>query len=141
MNITNEGEVPATALKVTLPTEPRLDLTSFSNSKTQTTEDGLDLQPGETAVLILTVTTGSDDVLGEFRGSVALNSDLASASINYIFYVTSLDKLNVSVKVEDEFTYFASDKPLVSGAVVTLRNPRRGYQEQRITTNKTGEWM
>ncbi|XP_046573868.1 uncharacterized protein LOC124281912 isoform X2 [Haliotis rubra] len=137
VNIKNEGEVTAKSLRVTLPPEPRLTMSAYSTTTTTASEDGLDLHPNETAILVLTVTTGATDSLGQFSGSVALNSDLSSASISYRFYVTSQEKLNITVRVEDEYTYFASDKPLVSGAVVTLRNPRRRYSEQRITSNQT----
>ncbi|XP_046548307.1 uncharacterized protein LOC124258285 [Haliotis rubra] len=137
INIKNEGEVTAKSLRVTLPSEPRLTMSAYSTTTTTASEDRLDLLPNETAILVLTVTTGATDSLGQFSGSVALNSDLSSASISYRFYVTSQEKLNITVRVEDEYTYFASDKPLVSGAVVTLRNPRRRYTEQRITSNHT----
>ncbi|XP_048249483.1 uncharacterized protein LOC124117067 [Haliotis rufescens] len=137
VNIKNEGEVTAKSLRVTMPSEPRLTMSAYSTTTRIASVDGLDLQPNETAILVLTVTTGATDGLGQISGSVALNSDLSSASISYRFYVTSQEKLNITVRVEDEYTYFASDKPLVSGAVVTLRNPRRGYTEQRITTNQT----
>ncbi|XP_048249484.1 uncharacterized protein LOC124117058 [Haliotis rufescens] len=135
--IKNEGQVTAKSLRVTMPSEPRLAISAYSTTTRIASVDGLDLHQNETAILVLTVTTGATDGLGQFSGSVALNSDLSSASISYRFYVTSQEKLNIKVRVEDEYTYFASDKPLVSGAVVTLRNPRRGYTEQRITNNQT----
>ncbi|XP_048252814.1 uncharacterized protein LOC124134850 [Haliotis rufescens] len=137
INIKNEGEVSAKSLRVAMPSESRLTMSAFSSETTLDSADGLDLQPNETAILILTFTTGAADSLGQFTGSVALNSDLFSASIPFTFYVTSQETLNITVRVEDEYTYFATGKPLVSGAVVTLQNPRRGYRQQRTTTNQT----
>ncbi|XP_046548308.1 uncharacterized protein LOC124258286 [Haliotis rubra] len=78
INIKNEGEVTAKS-RVTLPSEPRLTMSAYSTTTTTASEDGLDLHPNETAILVLTVTTGATDSLGQFSGSVALNSDLSSA--------------------------------------------------------------
>lgn len=46
--------------------------------------------------------------------------------------------MNLSVRVEDEYTYFAPGKPLLAGATVKLSNPRRHYSMELITNNDTG---
>ena len=138
IELKNEGEVAATNVLASLPADPRLSLLSFSNAN-QTSEEtgGLILFPGDTAIMSLAVTT-ANSALGEMSGTIAVNSDLASATMRYKFYITSIQKLNLTFFVKDEYTYFASGAPLVSGAEVRLSNPRRGYAETRFTTNETG---
>ena len=86
----------------------------------------------------LAVTMGNS-ALGEMSGTIVVNSQLASATLRYKFYITSTQKLNLTFFVKDEYTYFASGAPLVSGAEVRLTNPRRGYSVTRFTTNETGK--
>ena len=138
VELRNEGEVTATAVRPDLPNDSRISLVSFSSmNQTSTENDELNLLPGETAIMSLAVTVG-DSALGEISGTIAVNSDLASATLRYKFYITSTQKLNLTFLVKDEYTYFASGAPLLSGAEVRLANPRRGYSESRFTTNDTG---
>ena len=46
--------------------------------------------------------------------------------------------MNITFVIKDEYTYFASGSPLVTGAEVRLVNPNRGYSESRYTLNNTG---
>jgi hypothetical protein len=46
--------------------------------------------------------------------------------------------MNLTFVIKDEYTYFASGSPLVTGAEVRLVNPNRGYSESRYTLNNTG---
>ena len=53
-----------------------------------------------------------------------------------IYYVLcSSTESILTIAVEDEFTYFAGNKPKLSNAVITLSN---GFTKQRQTTNATG---
>ena len=139
VELRNEGEVAATNVRADLPVDSRLSLVSFSNMNQTADEDGeLALLPGQTASMSLAVTTGNS-ALGEMSGTIAANSQLASATLKYKFYITSTQKLNLTYFVKDEYTYFASGAPLVSGAEVRLTNPRRGYSVTKFTTNETGK--
>ncbi|KAI0218858.1 hypothetical protein LSAT2_029466 [Lamellibrachia satsuma] len=53
------------------------------------------------------------------------------------FVLVSSDKLNLTVRVEDEFTYFADGRPLLAGAKVTLRSRLRGVSLTQYT-NESG---
>ncbi|XP_041349606.1 uncharacterized protein LOC121368912 [Gigantopelta aegis] len=140
VNVTNLGEVSATNVKALLPSGSLVSLVSFGRSTgSTTTKGGLSLKPGESALLVITATADSTMEIGETSGTIAINSDLATASLRYHFYITSLNTLDLRIRVEDEYTYFASDKPLVSGAEITLLNPRRGIKMVLHTTNQTGE--
>ena len=55
----------------------------------------------------------------------SVEATLASVSINtslmfFRFLVSSTSRVNLTVSVEDEYTFFSPDKPLVSGATVQL---------------------
>ena len=45
--------------------------------------------------------------------------------------------MNLTVVVEDEYSYFAEGRPLLSDAVITLSSSARGYRE-RLTTGESG---
>ena len=139
VELRNEGEVAATNVRADLPVDPRLSLISFSNTNQTSKENHeLILLPREWSIMSLAITPGNS-LLGEMGGTIAVNSDLASATLRYKFYITSIQKLNMTFFVKDEYTYFASGAPLVSGAEVRLTNPRRGYSETKYTTNETGK--
>ena len=50
-------------------------------------------------------------------------------TIHFRILVSSDMLMNLTVVVEDEYTYFAEGRPLLSGAVVTLTNSQRGIRE------------
>ncbi|VDI49478.1 Hypothetical predicted protein [Mytilus galloprovincialis] len=141
VQVHNDGEVAAKDVIVSLPNDNRLSLVSFKtvdSLNSNENNDGITISPNEVAMMSLVVTTGLNDGLGEMSGTIVLNTDLTAASLSYRFYITSLSKLNLTISVKDEYTYFASGAPLVSGAEVRLINPRRQYSEKRYTTNETG---
>ena len=55
----------------------------------------------------------------------------------FSFVLVSSDKLNLTVRVEDEFTYFATGRPLLAGAKVTLRSRLRSISITQYT-NESG---
>ena len=55
----------------------------------------------------------------------------------YRFVVASSDILNLTVIVEDEYTYFVDDRPLLSGATVRLTG-RYGQETLEQITDDTG---
>ena len=138
IELSNLGEVTARNVQLDLPHDPRLSLVTFSAMNQTATPP--DLPPRLSASITLAVTTSSDNGLGEMSGVIAVNSDLASATLRYKFYITSIQQLDLVFFMKDEYTYFASGAPLVSGAEVRLINPRQGYSETRYTTNETGKF-
>ncbi|KAL5014467.1 hypothetical protein ScPMuIL_008737 [Solemya velum] len=144
VEVTNIGEVMAQNLLVTMPTNQQFSIIAFSistnSSEIESSEENLltKLLPQETATLSIAVTTSSSDKLGEMSGNIAFNSRLTSASLPYHINITSVQLLNLSITVEDEFTYFAYDHPAVSNAEVHLTSPRQQYREIRHTTNESG---
>ncbi|WAR18704.1 TEuncharacterized [Mya arenaria] len=141
VRITNEGEVTASNVVLSLPNDARISIVSFANINATTDGvegESLTISPGHSAQLTLSVIIGGNEALGEMSGVIYLNSDLTSTPLRYRFYITSIQQFNLTFTVKDEYTYFAADSPLVSNGKVTLVNPRRGYFETRYTTNETG---
>ena len=137
--LNNDGEVFAKNVRLGFPNDPRISVVSISAPNQAQTLDKFDMPAGSNVSITIAVTTSDDAGLGEMTGTIAVNSDLASASLRYKFYITSIQQLDLVFYVKDEYTYFASGSPLVSGAEVRLTNPRRRYSEQRYTTNTTGD--
>ncbi|KAL3847724.1 hypothetical protein ACJMK2_018620 [Sinanodonta woodiana] len=138
--LSNQGEVAARNIVTDFPNDQRLSIVSFSNVKdnSSSTSENITIASGEVATMAIAVTIPQDAGLGEISGTIAVNSELASATIDYVFFITSIRRLNLTFAVKDEYTYFASGAPLVSGAEVRLSNPQRQYSEKRFTTNETG---
>ncbi|KAH3711735.1 hypothetical protein DPMN_071408 [Dreissena polymorpha] len=141
IGIKNIGEVAATNIDISLPNDPRITLVSLSlvnSSEDAVTGDELGILPDGEAQITFGVTIGSNAALGEFHGLIYVNSKLTSTPLQYEFFVTSLQQFNLTFTIKDEYTYFAEGSPLVSGAKVTLSNPRRQYAQTLYSTNETG---
>ena len=61
------------------------------------------------------------------------------ATIRFRILVSSDMLMNLTVLVEDEYSYFAEGRPLLSGAVITLTNSQRGIRET-LTIQERAEW-
>lgn len=141
VTIYNIGEVAAKAATVNLPNDSRLSLVSFTvigNETQGANSEYINIPAGGAAQMFIAVRTQDTAAVGEMSGTIYLNSELSSSPLSYKFYITSIQKFNITFTVKDEYTYFAAGSPLVSNAKVTLVNPRRGYSETRYTTNETG---
>ena len=141
IGIKNIGEVAATNVDISLPNDPRITLVSLSlvnRSEDAAIADELSINPDGEAQMTFGVTIGSNAALGEFHGTIYVNSKLTSTPVQYEFFVTSLQRFNLTFTIKDEYTYFAEGSPLVAGAKVTLSNPRRQYAQTLYTTNETG---
>ena len=128
VRIQNTGEVPAENVRLDIPSDPRLSLVSFSTNETDANGNHV-MSAGSDGSFSLAVTIASTESLGQLSGRIAVNTDLTTSYLSYTFYITSIRDLNLTVLVEDEYTYFATDRPLLAGATVVLSNPRRRYSE------------
>ena len=133
----NDGEVAATNVRLDLPADNRLSLVSFSTDQTDTSDvSGRVIPAGGSGRFSLAVTVPRNESLGELSGSIAINTESTTSHLPYTFYVTSIRNLDLTVRVEDEYTYFAADRPLVAGALVRLTNPRIRYSETLLTSDE-----
>ena len=136
INITNVGTIPAHMVRAVLPMSEFLSLISFGNALQQT-EGELTLGSGESAALSVLVTVPAEQPLGDITGQIVISSVETFRVIRFNLLVSSNILMNLTVVVEDEYTYFAEGLPLLSNAIVRLINNKRGIRET-ITTGESG---
>ena len=126
ITVMNTGRVAANNVQPLLPSNNVISIVSFGNAQQNGTS--LDLGSGQSAMLSLLVQTPETQSLGDISTAIAVISAQVSASIPIRFTVSSDLLMNLTVIVEDEFTYFASGEPLVNDAAITLINYQRGIR-------------
>ena len=135
-NVTNVGRVEATSVRAILPATDFISFISFGTQ--QQVEGVLTLGSRESALLSILVQTPSNQQLGEINGNIIVYSKETSRSIPLRFVVSSDVQLNLTVRVEDEYTYFAAGEPLVNNAVVRLVNIQRNIRVTKTTEADNG---
>ena len=123
----NKGKKNATNLKIEIPDGSHIRLVSSIPDilKAQSSVD-----------LTFSTRIPSQEPLGEKSGQMVVTCGQSSyAYINYKLYITSTDTLNLTIIVEDEFTFFAEGNPLVQDSIVTLRNQVHNYYNRSQITN------
>ena len=135
-NVTNVGTIPAHMVRAVLPMTEYLSLVSFGSSLQQA-EGELSLGSGESAILSILATIPADQPLGDISGQIVISSVETFEVIRFNIIVSSNILMNLTVAVEDEYTYFAEGSPPLSDAVVTLTNNKRDIQEL-LTTDESG---
>ena len=98
----------------------------------------MNLSSGESAVLSILIQTPVDQQLGDISASIAIISTQISATIPIRLTVSLNVLMNLTIIVEDEFTYFASGQPLVDDAVITLINNQRNIRITMTTERDNG---
>ena len=131
-NITNTGRTVANNVQPLLPNTEVISFISFGNGSS------LDLRSGESAVLSILIQTPVDQQLGDISASIAIISTQISATIPIRLTVSSNVLMNLTIVVEDEFTYFASGQPLVDDAVIILINNQRNIRISMTTERDNG---
>ena len=137
-NITNTGRATAHGVQ---PVLPEMDIFSFISLGSKQSSGGsgeLNLQSGESATLSVLVRTDDSQQIGEITASFYITSDEVSHGIPVSLIVSSNTLVNLTVVVEDEYTYFASGEPLVNDAVVILTNHQRGIRIEQTTEERNG---
>ena len=131
-NVTNTGRTVANTVRPLLPNTDIISFISFGE------DSSLNLSSGESTVLSILIQTPTDQQLGEISTSIAIISTQISATIPIRLIVSSDVLMNLTVIVEDEFTYFASGEPLVDNAVITLINYQRNIRISMTTERDNG---
>ena len=131
-NVTNVGSIEAHMVRAVLPNTESLTLINFGTAEQQN-EGDLTLDSGESAILTVLVSFPPEEPLGEISGRIVISSMETFETIPYRIIVSSDILMNLTVVVEDEYSYFAEGRPLLSDAVVTLSNIQRDYRETLIT--------
>jgi len=129
--VTNVGSVEATSVKAILPETDFISLISFGTQ--QQAEGDFTLGSEQSAILSILVQTPSNQELGDIKGNIIVSSKETLKSIPLTLVVSSNLIMNFTVRVEDEYTYFAAGEPLVSNAVVRLVNYQRNIRITETT--------
>ena len=134
-NITNVGRATANNVKAILPSTNIISFISFGQNGSN---PRLNLKTGESATLSILIQTPQSQQLGEISASMAISSAEASKAIPVFLIVSSNLLLDLTVVVEDEYTYFAEGRPLVDNAIVTILNYQRNIRMTNGTNSRNG---
>ncbi|CAH1780878.1 unnamed protein product, partial [Owenia fusiformis] len=89
----------------------------------------------------LSITVPPTESIGDRRGSMIVRSKLTEVVIGYKILITSSNKVDLRIRVEDEYTYYTDGDLLVVGAKVKLRNPQKGNVIETYTTSNSTELL
>ena len=98
----------------------------------------MSLENRESATLSVLVQIPANQPLGEITATIIIVSTEVYKFIPIALTVSSNILMDLTVLVEDEYTYFAAGQPLVSNAVVTLINYQRNLRITRTTDTGNG---
>lgn len=135
-NVTNVGRAIAHSVHSILPETNLFSFISFGSP--QQSEGNLSLKNGESAALSILVQVPVNQQLGEITATVVIMGREVSKSIQVTLTVSSNVLMNLTVIVEDEYTYFATTQPLVNTATVTLINYQRNLRIVKTTETGNG---
>jgi uncharacterized repeat protein (TIGR01451 family) len=124
--VRNDGGADTGPLDVLIPGNPWLSLASPGRLDS--------LPPGSNTVVTLRLNPPADLPLGDYPGTVALNSRLAAVAVPFEFRCTSDGRGELHLVAEDEYTYFAAGGPRLTNALVVLREALGGAS---VATNRT----
>ena len=136
-NVTNVGRITARSVRALLPMTDLLSVISFGNMQ-QLSEGALTLESGESVMLSILLRIPPTQELGDIRGDIIVASNNTFKRILLAFTVSSNTLLNITVRVEDEYSYFAVAWPLVSEATVRLVNYERNIRITQSTEDGNG---
>ena len=134
-DVTNVGTTSAHNIEPVIPDTPVFSFIGLGNGESSYGNGQFNLRSGESASLSVQAMVSDDMPLGDISASLYIVSDEVSQRIPVSLIVSSDLLMNLTIIVEDEYTYFASGEPLVSDAVVTIIN----YQRDIRTTLTTEE--
>ena len=132
--MTNGGRAEASNVQVLIPDIEFFSFISFGGPHQG--ED--DQRNGQSAKLSILVQTPETQQLGEISASIVITSREVSKAIPIILTVSSDTLMNLTIVVEDEYTYFASGQPLVNNAAVTIINYQLGIRMTKGTDIDNG---
>ena len=130
-NITNVGRATANNVRSIIPSNNIISFISLGNAEQSV--GGLRLENRESALFSILVQIPASYQLGEIDATLIIASNEAYTPLPVSLIVSSDSLMNLTVVVEDEYTYFASGRPLVSNAEVTLINRERNIRLTRST--------
>ena len=93
---------------------------SFGNA--QQSESNLRLDSGESALFLILTQTPANQQLGEIDHTIIITRNEVYTPLPIALTVSSDSLMNLTVVVEDQYTYFATVRPPVNDVAITLIN-------------------
>ncbi len=116
----NQGGASATNVQLSLPNIPHW-LTLISPTIISS------LPPGGNMTVNLLLTPPADSELGSgISGNIVIMEQFVFTSVSFSFTIVSNLTCSLMVFAKDEFTYYASDRPLVANASIIIRDAVNG---------------
>ena len=130
-NVTNVGRATANNVRSIIPHNNIISFISLGN--VDESMGGLRLRNGESALFSILVQIPASYRLGRIDATLVITSNEVHTQLPVSLIVSSDSLMNLTVVVEDEYTYFASGRPLVSNAEVTFINRERNIRLTQST--------
>ncbi|XP_068209798.1 uncharacterized protein [Palaemon carinicauda] len=134
--VTNLGKTSAESVRVIVPDSPYFTVSDFSVK--ENSNDIINLDSQETAKASVLITIPEDKAPGMVSGNFLIESISISKEVPFSILITSDSYMNLTIVVEDEYTYFAEGSPLVSSATVILTNNRLKFEFEGSTSENNG---
>ncbi len=129
--VVNNGGAPSGDLQVGIPDSSFMSLASPATI--------LSLAPGASSTVTVELTPPANLPLEEYTGAIAIGGSQSGIRIPFNFNAVTTATGNVSVLVDDDYTFEEAGSPHVDGATVNLLNP---YDNTDViatgTTDATG---
>ncbi len=126
----NEGGLASGLVNISLPNADWLRVASPNPMPS--------LPPGGSNVVTLLLSPPADLELVPFDGTLQLVSTTASLNVPFQFRALSSAQGDLRVSVVDELTFYAQGGPLVSNALVVLRDPQTHQAVTNAVTDANG---
>jgi hypothetical protein len=130
LDMKNNGGAPTGSLRVNIPSTNWMSLASASTIDS--------IAPGETASIVLRLAPSDEATLGYYEGAFVISGTGISVSVPFKFNCVSDEVGDITVKAQDEYTYYADGSPGVLGAAVTLTRSTDGTVAAQGTTDSAG---
>jgi len=95
------------------------------------------LLPGNSTSVAVRYSPAADSDLITVGGTIGFTSDRVGTTIGFRFKVVSDRRFNLTCVVKDEFSIYGVGKPLLVGALVSIRSPDNSVRLSARTTSNT----
>jgi hypothetical protein len=128
--LANVGGALSGPLQVNLPAAPWLSVV--------TSQPIPSLAPGQSGQIMLALMPTNGQALGEYTGDLIVQGTNSSLTVPFVFTAVSSLKGSMQVTVQDELSYYETNSPGVSNAMVTVTDFLSGSNVASAVTGSTG---
>lgn len=129
-SVVNIGGAASGPLSVAVPSVPWMSVASASPMPS--------LNPGQSNLVTLALTPGTNLALGPYSGTLAVNGTNTGVQIPFSFDAVSDAHGSLLIQSVDELTFFATNAPPLTNASVTLTDPFSGAVVASGMTDSNG---